>query len=168
MTLSDRIAVMRDGKVVQYGPQSDIYRSPADTYVATFIGKPQMSLVPGALEQHESGVDFIADGIRLPLGTAAEIGLQHGAHSRVLAGFRAEHVTIAAGTTNSGLTFPARVELVEPTGSDTFVELECHGTTLTARVPPDLPVGIGDHVTVEIKPGSVHLFDAGSTLRIAR
>jgi multiple sugar transport system ATP-binding protein len=168
MTLSDLIAVMRDGKVVQYGSQSDIYRSPADTYVATFIGKPQMSLVRGALERHESGVDFVSDGMRLSLGTAAEIELQEGSHPSVLAGFRAEHVRIARGAAKSGLTFPARVELVEPTGSDTFVELACHGNTVTARVPPDLPVVIGDHVTAEVKPGSVHLFDADSTRRIAR
>jgi multiple sugar transport system ATP-binding protein len=127
-----------------------------------------MSLVPGALERHESGVDFVADGFRLALGTAAEIGLQDGAHPSVLAGFRAEHVTIARGTPGSPLTFGARVELVEPTGSDTFVELDCHGTTVTARIPPDLPVVIGDRVTAEVKPGSVHLFDAGSTLRIVR
>ena len=48
MGLSDLIAVMSEGKVVQYGPQHEIYNRPVDIYVATFIGKPRMSLVPGA------------------------------------------------------------------------------------------------------------------------
>src|SRR3954452_7161883 len=47
MTLSDLIAVMRDGKLVQFGTQHEIYRRPANTYVATFVGKPKMSLVEG-------------------------------------------------------------------------------------------------------------------------
>ena len=168
MTLSDLIAVMREGKVVQYGSQLDIYQAPADTYVATFIGKPQMSLVPGTLERHRSGVDFIAPDMRLPLGTAAEIGLADGAWPQVQAGLRAEHVWIASGAARSPITFPATVELIEPTGSDTFVELACGATTVTARVPPDLPVSIGDRVVAEVKPGSVHLFDSASTRRIVR
>ena len=53
MTLSDLIAVMRDGKVVQLGTTREIYRHPEDLYVATFVGKPKMSLVDGALERTE-------------------------------------------------------------------------------------------------------------------
>jgi multiple sugar transport system ATP-binding protein len=168
MTLSDLIAVMREGRVVQYGSQLDIYRAPANTYVATFIGKPRMSLISGALERHGTGVEFVAPGMRLPLGAATEIGLEDGEWTAVAAGLRAEHVSIARGAPESPITFPATVELVEPTGSDTFVELGCAGTTVTARVPPDLPVSIGDRVVAEVKPGSVHLFDAVSTRRIAR
>jgi multiple sugar transport system ATP-binding protein len=168
MTLSDLIAVMREGKVVQYGSQLDIYRSPADTYVATFIGKPQMGLVSGTLERHAGGVDFVAPEMRLTLGNAEQIGLQAGDWTDVQAGFRAEHVSIATGTPESPMTFKATVELIEPTGSDTFVELACGGSTLSARVPPDLGVSIGDRVIAEVKPGSVHLFDTASTKRIVR
>lgn len=168
MTLSDLIAVMSEGKVVQYGSQFDIYNAPVNTYVATFIGKPRMSLVPGTLERHADSVDFVAPDLRLTLGSAAAIGLRDGDYPNVLAGLRAEHVSIAAEGSSSPLGFKAQVELIEPTGSDTFVELNCADTTVVARVAPDLPVTIGDRVQVEVKPGSVHLFDAASGERIAR
>jgi multiple sugar transport system ATP-binding protein len=168
MTLSDLIAVMSEGKVVQYGSQLDIYNAPANTYVATFIGKPRMSLVSGTLERHADTVDFVAPGMRLALGSAAQIGLREGDFPNVIAGMRAEHVSIATDGSASPLGFKAQVELIEPTGSDTFVELACADTTVVARVAPDLPVAIGDRVLVEVKPGSVHLFDAASGERIAR
>jgi len=50
MTLSDLIAVMRDGKIVQFGSQAEIYGKPRNEYVATFVGKPKMSLIEGSLE----------------------------------------------------------------------------------------------------------------------
>ncbi|MBI1378245.1 MAG: ATP-binding cassette domain-containing protein [Frankiales bacterium] len=167
MALSDLIAVMSEGQVVQYGPQQEIYNRPANTYVATFIGKPRMSLIEGTLERHADDVVFVAPDLRLSLGTAQAIGLQDGEWLRVIAGFRAEHVSIGQGSSESGHTFKAQVELMEPTGSDTFVELGVGGATVTARVEPDLPVVIGDRVEAEVRPGRVHLFDAVSGRRIA-
>jgi len=60
MSLSDLIAVMRDGKVVQLGSTREIYRNPCDLYVATFVGKPKMSLVDGALERSNGEVSFVS------------------------------------------------------------------------------------------------------------
>jgi multiple sugar transport system ATP-binding protein len=168
MGLSDLIAVMSEGRVVQYGSQQEIYNRPANTYVATFIGKPRMSLVAGSLVRDGENVEFVGEDIRIGLGPAAALGLRDGGWPNVFAGFRAEHVSIAAGAYSSPMTFKAQVELLEPTGSDTFVELAVGGTSITARVAPDLPVALGDHVVAEVKPGSVHLFDAVSTERIAR
>ena len=165
MTLSDTIAVMRDGKVVQYGTQHEVYARPRDTYVATFLGKPRMSLVTGALERGPDGVAFVAPELRLELGSAAELGLADTHGDAVEAGLRAEDVTLGEP---GPLSFGARVQLLEPIGSDTFVELEVGGATVVARVPPEHPVAVGDAVTATVKPGRVHLFDAATTERIAR
>jgi multiple sugar transport system ATP-binding protein len=168
MTLSDAIAVMAEGKVVQYGSQSEIYNRPVNTYVATFIGKPRMSLVHGILERHADAVEFVAPGMRLALGTASEIGLIDGEWPEVIAGFRAEHVAVASAGSASPLAFKAVVQLLEPTGSDTFVDLAVGETSIVARVAPDLNLALGEAVVAEVKPGSVHLFDAVTTERIAR
>ncbi|MEV0129666.1 ABC transporter ATP-binding protein [Dactylosporangium sp. NPDC050688] len=165
MTLSDLIAVMRDGKLVQYGTQHEVYGKPRDMYVATFLGKPRMSLIEGSLERHADEVVFTAPGLRLGLGTAASIGLHDGEWPRVAAGLRAEDVSLGAP---GALSFDAQVALLEPIGSDTFVELEVGGATVVARVPPEDPVAVGDRVTAVIKPGRVHLFDLDSTERIVR
>jgi multiple sugar transport system ATP-binding protein len=167
MTLSDLIAVMRDGKLVQFGTQHEVYRRPANTYVATFVGKPKMSLVTGELEHHDGSVDFVGPDLRIGLGAPAAIGLSDGDHGQVALGVRAEDVRIhlngAAGTPR---TFSALVGLMEPIGSDTFVELAVGGATIVARAAPDIDVTLGKSVRAEIAPNRIHLFDVESGNRI--
>ena len=135
MTLSDLIAVMRDGQVVQYASPREIYRKPQDLYVATFVGKPSMSLVAGALEHREGSLDLVARDLRIRLGPAAEILARDGTWHDVTAGFRAEDVRLV-GETRPDQLFRGVVQLVEPIGSDTFVEVEVGESTIVARVPP--------------------------------
>jgi ABC-type sugar transport system ATPase subunit len=167
MTLSDLICVMRDGKPVQYGPQSEIYGRPRNTYVATFVGKPKMSLLDGALEDRADEVDFVAPGIRISLGSRAGLGLRDGRWPEVSLGIRAEDVRIASqGGPQVPGSFEATVQLLEPIGSDTFVELSAGPTTIVARVQPDLPIDIGQTVRAEVAPERVHLFERGQGERI--
>jgi multiple sugar transport system ATP-binding protein len=167
MTLSDLIAVMRDGKIVQFGPQAEIYGKPRNEYVATFVGKPKMSLVEGTLEHRADEVDFVGPGIRIGLGKAGAIGLRDGNWTTVSLGIRAEDVRVvsAESATRSG-GFDATVQLLEPIGSDTFVELAAGPASIVARVNPDLPLEIGQLVRAEVTPGRVHLFERQNGERI--
>jgi multiple sugar transport system ATP-binding protein len=168
MTLSDRIAVMRDGKLVQFGSQEEIYRRPRDTYVATFVGKPRMSLVEGELVGEADTVALVADGLRLPLGSPARLGTAAASSKRVVVGVRAEDVRlhVVEDAVADGAV-AATVALLEPVGSDTFVELDVGGTSIVARVAPDLPLRIGQPVAVRLPSERMHLFDAETGLRLA-
>jgi multiple sugar transport system ATP-binding protein len=167
MTLSDLIAVMRDGKLVQFGTQNEVYRRPANTYVATFVGKPRMSLVAGTLEHGADGVTFAAPEMQVNLGPAAALGLKDGTWPSVALGIRAEDVIIHQNGAGEGrATFPAVVGLMEPIGSDTFVELAVGDATIVARVSPDLPLKLNEPVTAEFRPGRVHLFETAGGERI--
>ncbi len=168
MTLSDLIAVMRDGRLVQFGTQEEIYRRPATTYVATFVGKPRMSLVEGSLGVEDGVAILTAEGaVRVPLGALGGLGLVADPPARVQVGVRAEDVRVdASGDEDLPGGFPATVALLEPIGSDTFVELAVGPGTIVARVSPDLPLAIGQPVTAAIARGRQHLFDAASGNRI--
>jgi multiple sugar transport system ATP-binding protein len=167
MTLSDLIAVMRDGHLVQFGTQHEVYRRPANTYVATFVGKPKMSLVEGTLDHHDGNVDFVGPDIRIGLGAPGSIGLHDGEHARVALGIRAEDVRIQLnGAADTPRTFHANVGIMEPIGSDTFVELAVGSATIVARAAPDIDVALGQPVRADVAPGRVHLFDLGSGERI--
>jgi ABC-type sugar transport system ATPase subunit len=168
MSLSDFIAVMRDGKIVQFGPTKEIYRKPRDLYVATFVGKPKMSLVDGELSTTDGNVSFVSPDLRVSLGTPAAIGLRDGTFSRVALGVRAEDVRVHANGSapDPGRSFQASVQLLEPIGSDTFVELAAGDATVVARVPPDAGLSLGQNVTVELTPGRVHLFEREQGERI--
>ena len=167
MTLSDLIAVMREGKLVQFGPQSEIYGKPQNTYVATFVGKPKMSLVDGTLEYRADQVDFVGPGIRIGLGTPAALGLREGKWNEVALGVRAEDVKlVSAESPNMPGSFEAAVQLLEPIGSDTFVELAAGPATIVARVNPDLPLEINQLVRAEMAPSRIHLFERAQGNRI--
>ena len=167
MTLSDLIAVMRDGKVVQLGTTREIYRKPRDLYVATFVGKPKMSLVDGALERSDGNVRFVSPDLQVDLGSAARLGLADGDWGHVALGVRAEDVRISSnGDTPSIGAFNAAVQLLEPIGSDTFVELGAGDATVVARVAPDTGLRIGEDVQASLTPGRIHLFEREQGQRI--
>jgi ABC-type sugar transport system ATPase subunit len=169
MSLSDLIAVMRDGKVVQLGTTREIYRNPRDLYVATFVGKPKMSLVDGGLEHTDGQVAFRSPDLRIPLGAPSAVGLHDGEWSTVVLGVRAEDVRIERASDDvdpSAGAFKATVALLEPIGSDTFVELQAGEATLVARVAPDVKLEIGQVVTARLAPGRAHLFDRETGSRI--
>jgi multiple sugar transport system ATP-binding protein len=168
MTLSDLIAVMRDGKVVQLGTTREIYRAPRDLYVATFVGKPKMSLVDGALERSNGSVSFVSPDLRIDLGSTAGLGLAEGDWPNVALGVRAEDIRLSdpAAADHPIGSFGASVELLEPIGSDTFVELESGEATVVARVAPNVQLAIGQAVRATITPGRVHLFDRAGGQRI--
>ncbi len=170
MSLSDRIAVMKDGRVVQFGTQDDIYRRPCNVYVATFVGRPRMSLLRGTLIRDGHGGRFAAPGVELELGPQPGEGGGEASFPAVL-GIRAEHVVVhpdgAPERVRTGsATAEATIVLLEPMGSDTFVELAIGGQTVVARVPPSLPLSIGQRVTVEFVAEGVHLFDAKTEERV--
>jgi multiple sugar transport system ATP-binding protein len=167
MTLSDLICVMRDGKIVQSGTQQEIYGKPRNLYVAGFVGKPKMSLLGGKLEHHADGVTFVGVDTRIELGTVAALGLADGAWPSVVLGVRSEDVIVHTNGSAVGRgTFSASIGLMEPIGSDTFVELDIGDRQVVARVSPDLPISLGQPVSAELRPSGIHLFDQETGERI--
>jgi multiple sugar transport system ATP-binding protein len=167
MTLSDLICVMRDGKIVQSGSPAEIYGKPRDRYVAEFLGKPRMSILNGSIERAADGIAFVNPDVRIDLGPAEAIGLAAGAWPSVALGVRAEDVMIhPSGEAAGRAHFRSTVGLMEPIGSDTFVELGVGEATIVARVDPDLAITPGQPVAADLRPGGIHLFASETGERI--
>ncbi len=166
MMLSDYIAVMRDGAVVQYGPTEEIYRRPQHSYVATFIGKPRMGILQGKLSATAETLAFVTDGLQLQWPRRAG-GPAPTKEQPVLLGIRAEDVRLTQGDAASTPdSFVGQVTLLEPLGSDTFVEVNRNGLALTARVDPDRRLAVGETVTLQLPREKLHLFHAETQLRL--
>jgi multiple sugar transport system ATP-binding protein len=168
MSLSDLIAVMKDGKVVQFGPQEEIYLRPLSLYVATFVGRPRMSLLHGSLGASGSAAVFTGDGIRLTLPDRAASAGGSGQRDAVL-GVRAEDVALsvlAAGAQAGPNELQGTIVLLEPMGSDTFVEVQVASQSIVARVSPSLALSLGQNVALTLKLDRLHLFDAQNEERI--
>ena len=160
MTLADLIAVMNKGVLQQTGTPDEIYRRPANRFVAGFIGSPQMNFVGGRLSVDDSGASLQADGFKLFLGAARLESETEG--RQVLLGIRPEHVRLSAA---EGL--PMVVELVEHLGSQTFVYGRVgNGLHLTVGADPDRPPQLGDEVYLAPDPAHVHFFDPANGQRL--
>lgn len=156
MTLSDRMVVMRDGRTAQEGTPLEVYNTPADTFVAAFVGSPKMNLVDGRL-----------DGQTFTLPTGFAFGVQGAeASGAVTLGVRPDDLvpTVAA----DGDETAATVTLVELLGPRAIVTIDARGTELTSVVEVSRMSGIreGAAVTLAARPGAVHTFDPATGRRL--
>ncbi len=157
MTLSTKVVVLNAGRVEQIGRPLDLYRRPANRFVAGFIGSPQMNFLPAILRRVEGGAeaDLAGQSLGLPLPPGRNTDL-----SRVSeAGLRPEHIRIvAAGEPGLG----ARVISVERLGAETLVFTKTMaGQALVVRADGSLPVEDGENVTLAIDPEHLNFFDRG-------
>ncbi len=157
MTLSDRIVVMNDRRIQQVGTPLDIYRRPANAFVASFVGSPAMTLARGRLAGIASGYASVTlDGGATVQTRVPVTGLTQG--SRVQLGLRPEHVTIAPSGTG---TADAETVLVERLGDRTLVYAKlADGQEITAQDSGDSSVRIGDRVGLTVRGDAAHVFAA--------
>ncbi|MEV4071984.1 ABC transporter ATP-binding protein [Nonomuraea fuscirosea] len=154
MTMSDRIAVMRDGVVQQCATPGEIYERPANRFVASFMGSPPMNFVTGELAD--------VDGVRVFRGgeLTQELGPYDNAPDdpAVVLGLRPEDVTLSP-TPVEGYQ-PGKVFVSEPLGPDVLVTVRIGGELLKARVPVPFRLGHDSTVYAGFNRERLHLFKA--------
>ena len=184
MTLGHRVAVMRDGRIVQVDVPQRLYQSPNDLFVAAFIGSPSMNLVEAVIDGDE-----IAFGqFRVPL--SHERRPPRGV-DRVVLGIRPESFDDAAFARTQWPRLGITVEVLEELGSDSHVFFHVaaprvtietrnasddeatilaeHDSRFTARVNPATRAGVGTPLELAVNPASFHFFDVrtGESLLLA-
>jgi len=162
MTMGHRIAVMQDGILQQIGTPQDVYRRPANVFVATFLGAPPMNLIDGALVAVAGG-GWRFQGQNVDVQVSQEL-LEGDAGGNVKLGLRPEHFRIGAPGQDGGI--PGRVRFLEPVGSDLYLTVEAGGGIVQVRTDPDSPVQPDENVCLLFDPSRVHVFGAdGHNLR---
>ena len=156
MTLADRIAVMRNGKIQQLAPPAEIYGAPANLFVAGFLGSPRMNFLAATLT---------APG-RLSLsGVALEAPLQAAAGAVTL-GIRPEDVGLAAPGTPA--TLPAVIEIGEDLGPETILWARLpDGASVALRQGPGVSLRPGQEVALALDLTRASFFDPQSETRLA-
>lgn len=164
MALATRIAVMDQGRIVQYASPIEIYRRPATTFVANFVGNPPMNLIEVDGAQADGKLALKADGLTiggLPMTDA--IGKALATSTRLTLGIRPEHLGIASGARQNTITAPLFAN--ENMGPESLVTLDRDGARVTARIFTDDHLELGEIVTLGFGAEHVHLFDSAG-LRI--
>jgi multiple sugar transport system ATP-binding protein len=156
MTLGDRIAVMKDGLVQQFGTPNEIYNHPANRFVAEFIGSPAMNMV----DAQWSDQGLVTHGVDLPITDSQRIALNKHTATELVYGLRPENI----GFGQHGL--PGKLSMIEPTGPETYATVDTAAGKLTARVPGLLQAKVGDAVHLQWQADHSHLFDRASGVRV--
>ena len=159
MTLADKIVVMHAGRVEQVGSPLDLYRRPANKFVATFIGSPRMNLV--AAQTDAVGQVRLADGTGVPLRASAS-------QTSLEIGLRAEHIRICAAGERGD--FAGVAQAIEHHGADVFAHIQIAGADakLVVRQPGDSALAHGATVPLAVDWSQSHLFGSdGARLDMA-
>ena len=163
LSMGDRIAVMRAGKIVQVGGPLEVYDAPADRFVGGFIGNPPMNFLPARLERAGGGLAAIIGGAgRLAIADPpAELVERTG--QDVVVGIRAENIEVAhpsGGEADGALA--ARCLVVEPLGSHNLLTLGLGDSQLKATTRPDYIVASDEEVALHIDARHIRWLDAQS------
>ena len=152
MTLGDKVAVMKDGIIQQFGTPKQIYNDPANLFVASFIGSPPMNFIPLRLQRRDGRLLALLDSgqarCELPLGMQ-DAGLED---RDVIVGIRAEQIVLAPAEPNGLPVIRAEVQVVEPTGPDTLVFVSLNGIKVCCRMAPDDAPAVGQSLNLQFDP----------------
>ena len=166
MTLGDKVAVMKDGIIQQFGTPQQIYNDPANQFVASFIGSPPMNFIPVRLRHQDGRLQALLDSgqarCELPLGLAAD----ELDGREIILGIRPEQITLGAAEGNGLPGIRAEVQVTEPTGPDLLVFVTLNQTKVCCRLAPDVACQVGDSLNLQFDPARVLLFDAESGERL--
>ena len=155
MTLADRLVVLNSGQIEQIGTPLEVYRFPASTFVASFIGSPPMNLINVAIVNGtiRAGSSVLYEGFSTRANTPAE----------AVAGVRPEDLRIAGSVDTVRLKLA--VELVEELGAERLVHGHHEGQALVVSLPPD--INLADNIALTFDPSALHVFDKVNGRRLS-
>ncbi|MBQ9824459.1 MAG: TOBE domain-containing protein, partial [Solobacterium sp.] len=162
MTLGDRIVIMKDGEVQQIGTPQEVFNNPVNTFVAGFIGMPQMNMFDGKLiKKNGKYAVQVGEAVIVP----SEAKQQHLAERNtpemdILVGARPEHITLDQV---DGAMITGKVDVSEMMGSSVHLHINADGKDCIIIVPTldlkDDALSIGSTVKFTFAPNAVHMFD---------
>ncbi|MBS0539423.1 MAG: sn-glycerol-3-phosphate ABC transporter ATP-binding protein UgpC [Proteobacteria bacterium] len=160
MTLGDRVVVMKDGVVQQVGEPLELYNSPANRFVAGFIGSPAMNFADVTLAERDGKVVAEAPGLRITLPDALASRARGRAGRKATLGIRPEDLHVAGATDAPEHSFEVEVEVVEQLGSEILLDTRVGPALMVASIDPEMKVKTRDRLKLALNPARLHLFDA--------
>lgn len=170
MTMGDRIVVMKDGFIQQVDTPQNLYDSPKNVFVASFIGSPQMNMLPVTIEKQ--GGKYVAMfgtyPINIPEGKIATDVIDKYVGKEMILGIRPEnlHDEQVFMDLPTASTFEADVDLAELMGSEIYLYVTSGDCKMVAKVPPRSSSKDGETIKLAIDCTKIHLFDKETQLAV--
>ena len=154
MTMADRIAVMKEGRLQAYATPDELYERPRTLFVAGFVGNPPMNFVEVDVDRENGKFHARAEGLDLVI--PADRGEKAAGKGKVILGIRPEDVTVS----KSGPT--GEIFVIEPLGRDDLVEVRIGEADIHLLADPALKLRMGNSTSLEFNTGKVQFFDPAS------
>jgi ABC-type sugar transport system ATPase subunit len=154
LTLADRIAVMKDGRLLQYAEPSVVYGRPANAFVARFVGFPPMNILAGKIVG-DGGTGAAFEGGALRLLVDRRVNLP--SSGDVMMGFRASNVQVSSDGAHCAI-----VDMVEVLGSEAYayaLTAQSGGERVVVQLPRGVRPGVGQEIRYDLHPDMCHWFD---------
>lgn len=161
LTMATRIAVMKDGILQQIGTPSELYDSPHNQFVAGFIGSPSMNFFDATVRGSNGGMVFDTGTFQLPVPPDSVETLRKRNDEKYVVGIRPEDIYDAAYQAPGidSAQIQAQVDVVEPMGSEIYLNLVTGDKTFVARVDPRSSARAGNDVGLAFNVNKLHIFD---------
>lgn len=155
MTMGTRICVMNKGEIQQVGTPREIYQKPANVFVASFIGAPQMNFMDSVVVERDGNLYISFNGVNIELTPEIQqlLRTKNYVNQKVILGIRPEDIIINSGG------FKVNVDMVELLGSEIYIHYLINEKFYIAKVKSDVEVAIGDKIEISFTSGKLHLFD---------
>ncbi len=160
MTLGDRIVVMKDGVVQQVGTPLELYRKPANLFVASFIGSPSMNFITVNVAAEGEDFALVCPGwqFRLPARRFPALGSRVG--RSVCLGVRPQHIRLGAPVNDHQIAFKGTVMVTEQLGDEQLLAVRLGEREIRiAGVDPDLNLPTGFQIEAAVATDNLHFFD---------
>ncbi|MFC6016907.1 ABC transporter ATP-binding protein [Plantactinospora solaniradicis] len=160
LSLGDRVAVLREGRIAQVGPPLEVYDAPADEFVGGFLGAPPMNFLPARLDRSDDRLGLRFGDQRI----TAPVALADHPSEELTVGVRAENIEVFDADGPDRLA--ARVEVVEPTGAAILLTVDLEGRQLKVQTPPSFRIGPGSPVWLRVDPERMRFYRAEDSTAI--
>ncbi|MEM2072887.1 MAG: ABC transporter ATP-binding protein [Nitrososphaerota archaeon] len=159
LSACDRIAVMRGGKIMQLGRPDEVYYSPANTFVAEFVGNPPMNLLEATVERKAGATIMAVRGLDRPI-TYPKLDIEH--EEEVVLGFKPEDAVVLQGGVgpSEGLLIDGRVRAVERSAVEIIYLVEFDKKTVKIVTKEEIPLGA--RVRLHIPPEKLYIYSGKS------
>ncbi len=157
MTLADRIVVMHGGYIQQQGTPEELFKRPANKFVAGFLGSPPMNFLDADLQDQGGTLHAVGQGfsIALPASKAQALGRTAGA---VTLGIRPSDLNFDPGAPDAA-AFDLKVQVSEYIGAQSVLVCQTGGAQVTVELKSETPIALGETLRFAVRPEGLHLFD---------
>ncbi|MEU7769301.1 ABC transporter ATP-binding protein [Nocardia sp. NPDC049190] len=155
LSLGDRVAVLRDGKIVQCGSPTDVYDSPATEFVGSFLGGPPMNFLTGTVEVTDAAprIDLGGQSLAMPSHLSSFDG------KKLKLGIRPEAIEVVGEQSTGADSVRSELQVLEPLGSATLLTIDVSGQTVKVQAPSSFRAAQGDKLNLRLPPEACRWYD---------